>query len=221
MQTNVNESSEVNYVFDFACHLHSDSQILKLNDAFLHDWSRVSVAWVAVGLSKLFDDVVQSCLTDVVFFDECFFCISRNLFSALYEIQDFTGNVIVLRVNPSVVERVRAFCDFQEACALLECLWSKSWNFFELFTACDFAVLVTVSNDFLCCAHVDSRNVFQEHVACCVKVYADLVNDRANDLIKLLGKLFLVYVMLIKANADCLRVDFYKLCEWVLQTAAH
>ena len=221
VQADVNESAEVNDILDFACYLHSDSQILELDDAFLHDWSRVSVSRVAVWLSKLFDDVVQRCFANIVFFAETFLQISRNLFSFFYIRKNLAGNIVIFRVNPGVVQRVRAFGDFQESRALLKGFRTKPRHFFEFLAAGDFAVCIPVSDDFLCSAHVDAGNIFQEHVACRVQVYANLVYDRTDYFIKLLGEFFLVYIVLIKADADCLGVDFDQFCQRVLQAAAH
>ena len=221
MKTDINKGTKVYYITDFTSNLHAFLQIFKLQNALLHDRGWITVTRVAVRLLKFINNVVDCCFTDIIFFAKCLTGFIADFFTFFNCIVNFTGNIIVFRVNPGVIKRVRAFCNLKEACTLFKGFWTKARNLFQIFAACDFSVCVAVSNNLLCSRNVNTRNVLQKHVRSCVKVYTNLVYNRAYNFIKLLSKLFLVYIVLVKSNADCLRVNFYKLSKRVLKTAAH
>ena len=152
MKPDVNKRTEIDYILDFAGNFHAFFQVFKLEYAFLHDWCRVVFARVAVRFLQFFDDVVERSFAELVFFAKSLACFCADFVTGFYRFINFARNFIIFRVNPSVVERVFAFCNFQKACALFKSFRTKSRNFFQFLAAFDFSVYIAVGNDFFSCA---------------------------------------------------------------------
>ena len=160
MQTDIYKRAKVNNIFNLAGNFHSNLEVFKVQNAFLHDWSRIAVARITVRFCKLFNNIVNCSFADTVFFFQLLFQLCGNLFFFLNKRKNFFCNFVVFRVNPSVIKRIWTFWNFQESRALLKCLWSKPRNFFQILAACYFSVCITVGNNFFCKRTVDSRNIF-------------------------------------------------------------
>ena len=90
----------------FAGNFHSNLEVFKVQNAFLHDWSRIAVARITVRFCKLFNNIVNCSFADTVFFFQLLFQLCGNLFFFLNKRKNFFCNFVVFRVNPSVIKRI-------------------------------------------------------------------------------------------------------------------
>ena len=160
VQSDVNKGAEVNDVADFSCHFHAGLEVFKSDDALLHDRSRIVRARVAVGLLQFVNDVVKGCFADRIFFFQLLFKVGGNFFLVLDKRKDFARERIVFGVNPSVVQGVGAFGDFQKARALLKGFWPQAGNFLQVLAACNLSVGVAIGHDLFCRSACNAGNVF-------------------------------------------------------------
>ena len=175
MQTNINKCTKINDVLDFSGNFHSFFQIFKLNDAFLHNWSRITVTRIAVRLLQFFYNIVQSRFADAVFFAQFPALCTVDFSAGFYNRKNLARNTVIFRVNPGIIKRIIAFCNFKESGTLLKRLRTKTRNFFQIFAVCNFSVCIAVFGDFFRRAHRNAGNVTQKHIACRIKINADLI----------------------------------------------
>ena len=95
--------AEIDDVLDFARNFHAFFQVFKLKNAFLHNRCRVVFARVAVRFLQFFDNVVERCFAELVFFAQSLACFCADFFTGFYSFVDFARNVVIFGVNPSVV----------------------------------------------------------------------------------------------------------------------
>ncbi len=123
-------------------------------------------------------------------------------------------------MHPAIVQGIGALRNLEEAGALLEALRTHSRHLHQILAARDLAGGLAVGHDLFRERPVDSRHVLKQREARGIQVHADIVDDRADDLVEHFREFFLVHVVLIEAYSDRLRIDFDELRQGILEAAA-
>ena len=115
-----------------------------------------------------------------------------------------------------VVEGAFAACDAQKARALREGGRAKARHLEELAAAGEDAVFVAPVDDILRDRLRDARDVREKSRRSRVEVHADMVDGGFHDGVECGGKLLLIHIVLVLADADGLRVDLHEFGEGIL-----
>ena len=175
VNTDINESAEVNNISDRSFQLHAGLEILHIHNICTEHRRWKLITRIAAGAHKLLSDILHCRDTYADFFGNLFFAESGNLFAEIADFvfcgvidcvaADFKQSLcggIAFRVNTRVIKKIFALRYAHEAGTLLKCLCAELWHFFELRPRSKFAVFLTVSDNIFCNGRVDSGNPCQK-----------------------------------------------------------
>ena len=160
MNSDINESSEIDYVADSSFQDHTLFQILDIQYVCAENRLRHLITRISCRFLQLFYNIPKSNLSNFQFI--CSLLVipdlsgksgklaSCNILSGISQFLKKPGSrLIALRVNACRVKRIGAACNTHETSALLECFRSKLRNLQKIFSACETAILLTVNYNVL------------------------------------------------------------------------
>ena len=154
MHADVDKSAEGSDVGHDAVEGHANAQVVDGADVFIEFEGFKRLSWVAARFVQLAEDVVDGLQTKLLL-HEVFWVDLRDEFLVTNKVfhfhTQFLGHllhdVVALGVDGTLVQRIVAIMDAQEAGALLKGLVAEARHLMELLAALEAAVFLTVSDD--------------------------------------------------------------------------
>src|SRR5699024_6273168 len=99
------------------------------------------------------------------------------------------------------------------------CFGTEPRNLFELLPVDKFPRFITLFHNIVCYCFTQPCHMLQKRCRSSVYVNADLVNRCFYNKRQRSIQRFLFYIMLVLTNTNGFRINFYKLCKWILHPA--
>ena len=226
MHADIDESTEVGHVGHHTFQDHPQLQVLEVFDAFLELGSlelraRVTARFLQflenVGHGRQAEGLVGEFLR-IKTFQEAGVADQRADVT-LGVRSDALDQRVGFGVNRRAVQRVVTIHHAQETCRLLEGFFAQTADFFQRRTGFEGAVFVAVRHDVLRQRGIEARNSRQQRYRCGIHVHAHGVYAIFNHRVQAACQFELGHVVLVLADTDGFRVDFYQFGQRVLQAA--
>ena len=119
------------------------------------------------------------------------------------------------------VERIFCTRNAQEACSLFESLRAETLDLHKVLASFKRAIFIAKFKNAVCKCLADSRYISEQRFGCAIEIHAHHIYAAFYHFVEALLQFALVHIMLILTDANRLRVNFYKLCKRILQTATN
>jgi hypothetical protein len=234
LQTDVDESAEVDHVEYGALEFHPGSEVLELENPLLENRFGKIVSRITFGTAKGLYDIPERKLTDgqflgkfsqiggselLVNFGESV-PVANDVRRKLKLGEQASGGVIAFRVNPSPVEWVGRVQDLQESGSLSEGGRADALNLRQLAAIAEWTFFFPAIDDPSRGQLIEARDVPKQRHAGGIQVDSNKINatgyDRLERFLELLG----IDIVLVQPDADVLRLDLDQLRQRVLEPAA-
>ena len=224
----VNESSEGCDVGDYARKHHTFFEVFNAVDVRGELEGLGFIARVSAGLCKFLEDVIDGRKTEIPFYEilrlnlGTEFGVADKFRCAYSERGGHTvHDVVGLRVDSRVVERILRISDSQKSCALLENLVAQPFDFEEFLTGTVGAVFSAVFHNVVGKCGANSGDVCKKMARGSVQVHSNTVHTRFHCIVQLFLEKRLVHIVLILPHSERFRVNLHKLGKRVHKSSAN
>ncbi len=127
---------------------------------------------------------------------------------------------VAFGMDPGAVQRIGTVGDFQEARRLDEARRTEAWHLQQRFTRRERAMLFAVVDQFPRHQLIHTGDMPQQRHARRIEIDAHLIDARLDHGFERFLEFLAAHVVLIKADADVLRIDFDQFAQGILQAPA-